>query len=147
MNFRDIPADVLNIRVKQTDNASARLQEQPVLSVHASLTRHDEFEIRLKRSVVLVKPVVNNDIRRLNSELASGRAILAQLANPAVDGSIELQIAFFAGELLEMVRSMSASMGMWKRGWLKSTGTRAIAFMPEWRSFAAYTTVESSFSS
>ena len=101
MNFQDIPADILNIRVKRTDSPAKALQEQPIFSVDASLTRPDEFEIRLKDSVVFVEPVVDTDVRRLNSELAGGRAILAQLANPAADGSIELQIAFFTGECLE----------------------------------------------
>jgi hypothetical protein len=99
MNFQDIPARILTVRVKAADKA---LQAQPVLSVDGSATHHDEFEIRLKNSVVLVKPVVDADIRRLHSELASGRTILAQLANLAADGSIELQVAFFAGELLDM---------------------------------------------
>ena len=102
MNFHDIPADILTIRVKRTDNAAEALHEQPVSSVDASLTRPDEFEIRLKDSVVFAQPVVDADVRRLGSELASGRAILAQLANRAADGSIELQIAFFTGECLEM---------------------------------------------
>jgi hypothetical protein len=78
------------------------LQEQPVFSVDASRTRPDEFEIRLKDAVVFAQPVVVADVRRLNSALAGGHALLAQLANPAADGSIELQIAFFAGECLEM---------------------------------------------
>jgi hypothetical protein len=102
MNFQDIPADILTIRVKRTDTAAEALQEQPVFSVGASLTRPGKFEIRLKVSVVFVEPVVAGDTRRLNSELAGGGAILAQLANPAADGSIELQIAFFTGERLEM---------------------------------------------
>jgi hypothetical protein len=102
MNFRDIPAEALNIRVKRADNSVVKLEEQPVLSVDAILTRQNEFELRLEGSVLPVKPVVDNDTRRLGSALASGRTILAQLANPAVDGSAELQIVFFAGELLEM---------------------------------------------
>ncbi len=103
MKFDDIPADILTIRIKRTENsATEALQEQPVFSVEASRTRRDEFEIRLGNSILDVRPVVAADIRRLNSELASGRAILAQLANPAADGSIELQIAFFTGECLEM---------------------------------------------
>lgn len=102
MKFQNIPADILTIRIKRTDNAAQVLQEQPVLSVDANLTRPDEFEIRLKDSVVNVRPAVASDIRRLNSELASGRTILAQLANPAKDGSIELQIGFFTGECLDM---------------------------------------------
>lgn len=101
MNFQDIPARILTIRVKPT-TAILALQELPVFSVDAKLSRADEFEIRLRDFVVFVRPVVATDIRRLNAELASGRALLAQLANPAADGSIELQIAFFTGDCLEM---------------------------------------------
>ena len=102
MNFQDIPAEIVTIRAKRTAKSTEALQEQTVFSVDASRTRPDEFEIRLKDSVVFVQPVVDADIRRLNFELAGNRAILAQLANPAADGSIELQIAFFTGECLEM---------------------------------------------
>lgn len=101
MNFQDIPACILSIRVKPTTKTPA-LQEQPVFSVEARLSRADEFEIRLRDSVVFVRPVVAADIRRLNAELASGRSLLAQLASPAADGSIELQVAFFTGDSLEM---------------------------------------------
>lgn len=102
MNFKDIPADILAIRVKGTDFPCPPLVEQPVLSVSPYLNRPGEFEIRLKGAVVLVKPVADANTRRLNAELASGRALLAQLGNPAADGSIELQIAFFSGEYVEM---------------------------------------------
>lgn len=102
MKFQDIPANILTVRVRRTDNISDALQEQPVFSVAASRTRLNEFEIRLKDSLVLAQPVLDADIRRLNSELSSDRAILAQLINPAADGSIELHIAFFAGERVEM---------------------------------------------
>lgn len=101
MNFQDIPACILSIRVKPTTKTPA-LQEQPVFSVEARLSRTDEFEIRLRDSVVFVRPVVTADIRLLNAELASGRSLLAQLASPAADGSIELQVAFFTGDSLEM---------------------------------------------
>lgn len=102
MNFQDIPARILSIRVKPSTIIPALLQEQPIFSVEAKLSRADEFEIRLRNSVVFVRPVVAADIRRLNAELASGRALLAQLASPAADGSIELQMAFFTGDCLEM---------------------------------------------
>lgn len=101
MKFQDIPARILSIRVKPTTNITA-LQEQPVFSVDTRPTRAGEFEIRLKDTVVFVRPVVAADIRRLNAELASGRALLAQLASSAADGSVELQIAFFTGDCLEM---------------------------------------------
>lgn len=102
MKFEDLPAEIQTIRIRQRENSSVELKEQPVFSVEASQNRPDEFEIRLRESVVDVRPVVEADIRRLNSELASGQAILAQLSNLATDGSIELQIAFFTGECLEM---------------------------------------------
>ncbi len=101
MKFQDIPSRILSIRIKPTSNTSA-LQEQPVFSVDTRSTRGDDFEIRLQDSVVLVRPVVAADIRLLNSELVSGSSLLAQLANPAADGSVELQIAFFTGDCLEM---------------------------------------------
>lgn len=102
MKFKDIPAEIINIRVKNTDATVVKLEERPVLSVSVCPTRPGEFEIRLKDSVIFIKPIVDADIRRLGNELASGRAMLMQLANPAIDGSIELQIAFFTGDLLEM---------------------------------------------
>lgn len=102
MKFQDIPADILAFRVKCIDGAADALKEQPVFSVAAMLTRPDAFEISLKDAVVFVRPVVAADLRGLNFELASGRAFLARLANPATDGSIELQIAFFSGQCLEM---------------------------------------------
>lgn len=98
MKFKDIPAEFISIRVKTTDVTDAKLDERPVLSASVCPTRPGEFEIRLKDSVIFVKPTVDADIRRLGNELASGRALLAQLANSASDGSIELQIAFFTGE-------------------------------------------------
>lgn len=101
MKFQDIPADILTLRVKPTGNAVA-LREQPVLSVEADPSRPDQFDIRLKDALVSVRPVADNDVRRLNAELASGRALLAQLDNPAADGSTDLRIAFFTGECLEM---------------------------------------------
>ncbi len=102
MKFHDIPADILIIRVKRNGKAAVALQEQAVFSVEASSSHPDEFEIRLRDSLAFVRPVAVTDIRRLNAELASGRSLLAQLSNPAADGSIELQVVFFTGECLEM---------------------------------------------
>lgn len=102
MKFNDIPAKIISIRVKTTEPNMPGLKEQPVMDVSVCLSRHGEFEIRLKNSMRFIKPTVDTDIRRLGSELAIGRAMLAQLANPAADGSIELQMSFFTGECLEM---------------------------------------------
>jgi hypothetical protein len=101
MKFQDIPANILTIRIKRSDSVGDTLREQAVFSVDTT-SRPDEFEICLKDDLVSVRPVAAIDVRCLNTELASGRALLARLANPAADGSIELQIAFFTGECLEM---------------------------------------------
>jgi len=97
MKFYDIPAEIITVRVKRTDRAEP-LTEQPVASVSVSLTRPDEFEIRIKDTTIIVKLVEKTDVRRLNNELVTGKAMLAQLANTAADGSIDLQIAFFTDE-------------------------------------------------
>jgi superfamily I DNA/RNA helicase len=102
MNFQDIPTHILTVRVKQTGGPVAPLREQAVFSVEVAQSRPDEFEVRLENALVFVRPVAAIDARHLGAELASGQAMLAQLANPAVDDSIELQIAFFTGERLEM---------------------------------------------
>lgn len=102
MKFQDIPTEILSIRVKPAAKVAGALCAQPVFSVVASPTRAGEFEACLKDAHVFVKPVLNADIQRLNAELAMGHAMLAQLANPASDESIELQIAFFTGECLDM---------------------------------------------
>jgi hypothetical protein len=102
MKFEDVPAEIISVRVKTTDTVLAELKAQPVMSVSSCRVRPGEFELHLKDSITFIKPTIDADIHRLSNELASGRAMLAQLANPATNGSIELQIAFFTGECLEM---------------------------------------------
>jgi DNA polymerase III delta prime subunit len=102
MNFSDIPTSILTVRVKLTDGSSDSPKEQAVLSVSPRQSRPGEFEICLKNSVLFVKPTTDSDVRRLGQQLATGSAALAQLANPASDGSIELQTAFFSGDCIEM---------------------------------------------
>ncbi len=102
MNFRDIPSDILTVRVKSTEISADPLIEQLVYDVSPCIECPDEFELRLDNAIVKVKPSEDADVRFLNSELATGRTMLARLVNPAQDGSIELEIAFFTGECLEM---------------------------------------------
>ena len=102
MKFADIPARMLSFRVKSVDGPTGSPPEGPVLSVAPCSSRPGEFEVRLKDSLILVKPVSDADTRRLTTELAGGCAILAQFFNPAADGSVELHVAFFAGECVEI---------------------------------------------
>jgi hypothetical protein len=102
MKFTDIPARTLSLRMKRTDGPTDSLPEGPVLSVAPCPTRPGEFELRVKDAIIFAKPVSDADVRRLTGELAAGCAILAQLANPAKDGSVEFQAAFFAGDCRDM---------------------------------------------
>ncbi|HOD20420.1 MAG TPA: AAA domain-containing protein [Candidatus Fermentibacter daniensis] len=103
MRFSDIPTSILTIRVKRTDSYDTALEEQPVFSIVPCPSRPGEFEVGLKGSMAIFKPVRDVDGRRLNAELQGGRAVnIAQLANPVADGSIEVQIALFTGECVLM---------------------------------------------
>ncbi|GIW92910.1 MAG: hypothetical protein KatS3mg110_0951 [Pirellulaceae bacterium] len=102
MNFGDIPARKLFIRIRRTDGLATPISEGPALSIAPCPTRPGEFELRLKDCVIFVTPVSDSDNQRLMRELAGGSALLAQLANPAADRSVELQIALFAGECINM---------------------------------------------
>jgi len=102
MRFQDIPASILSFRVKSTNLGSEQFKKTAVLSVSPIRNRPDEFEVRTKESVFFVKPASVSECRRLGNELANGYAMLAQFDNPAADGSIELQLAIFSGECLEM---------------------------------------------
>jgi hypothetical protein len=102
MKFSELPLNKMTFRVKPTGSADGSLGEQPVFSAGPCLSRPGEFELALKDSVIFVKPTAEAETHKLGLELAGGRAMLAQLANPAVDGSIELQVVFCAGQCLEM---------------------------------------------
>jgi len=102
MKFDDIPADTTVVRVRRTDFSSEPFKEQPVFDIKACTTRQGEFEIRIEKTVIFVKPVVEKDSRRLSNELAAGRSMLSRLANKAANKSFELQIKFFNGECLDM---------------------------------------------
>jgi len=128
MNFQDIPARIRTFRVRST-RKSVALQNQPVFSVCASPARPDEFEIHVKDAVIFVRPVVAADIRRLDEALASGGALLAQLANRAADDSAELQIAFFTGDCLEM-DDVEIGVDEYMEKWLKKMGHRLAGERP-----------------
>lgn len=107
MKFNEIPVVRFSIRVRPTDGSSfekafsGSRPSIPVVGVTPSAS-HNEFELALAESIVVIQPAVAPEAQRLNSELASGRAMLAQLSDIAPDGSVELSIAFFTGAPLEM---------------------------------------------
>jgi hypothetical protein len=107
MKFQDIPTEHLSVRLKSTDGSpfegrfAGSASALPVARVVPNEVP-DTFDLALADSMVSVTPVNEADALRLNKELSTGRAMLAQLSNLAPDDSVELRIAFFPGYVAEM---------------------------------------------
>ena len=107
MKFLDIPADHFSVRVASTDGLTLE-RHFPIASDTASVlhvapsSTPGMFELSLSDAIVTVTPTSTALGRRLNSELGLGRAMLGELAELAPNGSAELRLAFFPGEVLEM---------------------------------------------
>ena len=98
MKFQDIPAETLSVRVKAADGSSfddrftGTASALPVARVVPSETA-STFDLTLSNAMASVIPVSEADAQRLNTELSTGRATLAQLSGLARDGSVELSKA------------------------------------------------------
>lgn len=107
MKFRDVPGEAFAVRVKSADGSSfehyfaGSTSAVPVARVVPSETP-DVFDVALSNTLVSVTPTSDAGALRLNRELGAGRAVLAQLSEPASDGSAELRIAFFVGTVIDM---------------------------------------------
>lgn len=107
MKLQDIPVQQFAVRVKDSDRGSldhlfARFAGPvSVASVAASETE-GSFDLALADAWLSVSPTKEADAARLVRELSIGRAMLAELADLAADGSVELRIAFFVGPVVEM---------------------------------------------
>lgn len=107
MKFQEIPVEQFSVRVKSSDSSSlgGLLSRHPgpvpVVRIEASETEN-VFQLALADSWASVTPTREADGGRLNRELSRGRATLAQLYGAAPDGSVELQIVFFSGSVVEM---------------------------------------------
>jgi AAA domain len=107
MKFQDIPTQPLSVRIKSTDGSSfegrfaGSTSVLPVARIVPNVAP-STFDLALSDSIVSVTSVSEADAQRLNSELSTGRAMLAQLSDLAPDGSVELRIAFFSGYMAEM---------------------------------------------
>lgn len=106
MKFQDLPVEIFSIRVASTDGSSLELHLAGTASVDVIQVLPSEmegvFELALRDSMLSVTPTRQPDSIRLAGELRFGRAQLAHISNPAPDGSVDLNIAFFVGSTLEM---------------------------------------------
>ncbi len=97
MRFQDLPVPILSFRLRAKEDipyleASKPL---PVKRVKPSNVVSGEFDLFVNGSVIHAEPVDKATSSRLDSELALGRAHLAQIEPRCSDGSFELRIAFF----------------------------------------------------
>ena len=97
MKFQDLPVPILSFRLKSKEDipyleASKPL---PVKRVKPSDVVLGEFDIFTNDTVIHAEPVDKSTSSRLDSELALGRAHLAQIEPRCSDGSFELRMAFF----------------------------------------------------
>ena len=107
MKFTEIPSEKFSARVMSTDGSSLpSLLDQTteirgVVAVEP-LAVPGEFGLRLHDRYLTVRVIDPVGAVDLNDQLSRGRALLAQLADRAEDGSVELHIAFFMGQTLDM---------------------------------------------
>jgi superfamily I DNA/RNA helicase len=106
MKFQDLPVEILSIRVASTDGSSLERHLAGRASIDIIQVSPSEaegiFDLALRDSMLSVTPTRQADSIRLTGEMRLGRAQLAQILNPASDGSVDLNIAFFVGSILEM---------------------------------------------
>ncbi len=107
MKLQEIPVEQFSVRVKGTDESSldalfaSSRTTVPVANVSGS-DAENVFDLALADSWLSVTPIKDADVSRLIRELSIGRAMLAELAELAADGSVELRISFFTGRVVEM---------------------------------------------
>jgi hypothetical protein len=108
MRFQDLPVETSVFRVRAVAGSSfgpgfGRAGTQVPVSGAVPTETPGVFDLTLRDSIVSVTPSRPADAQRLNDELRAGRTLLAMLTGPdALDGSFELQIAFFTGAPLDM---------------------------------------------
>lgn len=107
MKFAELPGLRFNLRVSSVDESPLAILldrnsgSTPVAAVDP-LPASAEFGLRLADRYLTVRAADVGAAIDLNAELSLGRALLAQLSDVAPDGSVELQVAFFTGAMVEM---------------------------------------------
>lgn len=97
MRFQDLPVPILSFRLRSKDDVPYLKPGRPlpVKYVKPSNAVLGEFDLFANGSIVHAEPIDKSTSSRLDSELALGRAYLAQIEPRCSDGSFELRMAFF----------------------------------------------------
>ena len=100
MKLSDLPVTLyVAARIVSVDS-SLKLSDGAVTLHRAQFP--GEFDLLQNGSLVTITPQNRGDLDKLNFALSTGRAILAWLQSSAPDGSAELRLALFNGEIVEM---------------------------------------------
>ena len=102
MKFADIPGEHLTFKMLQTYAGNEKLRECPVSRVSQSTTSLGEYELYTSKTVIMAKARDERQISRLDMELSTDPAYLAQLVDIDAGGGFTLEIVFFAKGALEM---------------------------------------------
>jgi hypothetical protein len=111
MRFNELPVATWSFRVKPLDvigdplRSEMKKQFVPIGSIRAADTP-SQFDIFLNNkflndNVLPVRTVRESDALTLSQELSLGSTVIAQIGNAGTDATLELQIAFFPGAILE----------------------------------------------
>ncbi|MFN4002080.1 DEAD/DEAH box helicase [Microcella sp.] len=107
MKFSQIPGGRFRLRISSASTESLASLLDPKADSRAVVAIDPaplpgEFQLLLSDRLMPVRAIDIGAAMDFNAELTLGRALLAQLANPAPDGSVDLEVAFFVGPELEM---------------------------------------------
>ena len=102
MKFADIPGEHLTFKMLQTYAGNEKLSECPVSRVSQCTTSLGEYELYTSKTVIMAKARDERQISRLDMELSTDPAYLAQLVDIDAGGGFTLEIVFFAKGTLEM---------------------------------------------
>ena len=100
MKFSEMPVALFSCTRVVPVDSSMKLSEGAVALFKARFP--GEFDLLQNGSMVTVKPRNRGDLDKLTFALSTGRAMLASLEAAAPDGSAELQLALFNGEVVDM---------------------------------------------
>ena len=107
MKFADVPGETVSVRIRRVDGGSLEkdfsngTSSLPISHLLPSVTA-GVFDLDLGKTMVGVTPINMQSAQVLNQALSHGRAMLAQLSDPAADGSAVIRVKFFPGEVIEI---------------------------------------------
>jgi len=107
MRFDELPVTTRSFRVKPLvaigDTPPNEMSRRFVaIQQINAVDTPSQFDVILDDRILTVRTIREADALTLSQELSLGSTVIAQIGNAAVDSSLELQVAFFPGAILEL---------------------------------------------